>query len=499
MSEPRAPRASTEEAQFELRLLSGVHAGASISLSPGDSVTIGRSRSCDVVLHDAPFELAQLEAGEDGWLWLEPDGTRQAIRRGQGLSAGALVLTVQPRAESWSAPADLQIGWVRPGAPGLDLPDTRKTSDGSEVGAEPSTDAASIAGAQLSAPTGHGMPVDLNRPEDADVPAPPKPDRAGGRWPAQRAWMLAPGAVLVALAWFADPFLGLFRPPPADAPAVATPASPSGASQEDLLRVSGRIAAAGFNDVLRAHLRPDGRIEVSGVLESVDEQDQVIQLLSPERRWVALALLTQPEFAERVRDAARLLPDGFGAEALKGGRVRITGLLLSPDDDARARAIIEERLPQAVAIVSGLTTPADTAAQWAGELNRMGFESVKVAWQDARISIDGMIPRERAAAWELALLGFNQRYGDRLPTRVSLTLSDPAAVPVAASAAQVPLPPPRLPRIVAIQSGPLSYLLFADGVRVLPGGMVNGYRLAEIGDAELLFEDTNGVQHKVPR
>ena len=69
----------------------------------------------------------------------------------------------------------------------------------------------------------------------------------------------------------------------------------------------------------------------------------------------------------------------------------------------------------------------------------------------------------------------------------------------AASVAQPVLPPPKLPRIVAIQSGPLSYLLFADGHRVLPGGMVNGYRLAAIGDTELLFEDANGAQHRVAR
>lgn len=64
---------------------------------------------------------------------------------------------------------------------------------------------------------------------------------------------------------------------------------------------------------------------------------------------------------------------------------------------------------------------------------------------------------------------------------------------------QSALPPPKLPRIVAIQSGPLSYLLFADGHRVLPGGIVNGYRLTAIGDTELLFEDANGVQHSVTR
>jgi len=506
VNDARKVQGEVDTTPLELRLLSGVHAGASLSLSPGESLTIGRSRNCDVVLHDAPFEQARLEASAEGWIWLEPDGTRQTIPRGQGLSAGPLVLTVQPTGESWSGATDLPIAWVRPEA-----------GDGKSSGAfPPSTSAADIStdGEGLG-PNSEGAPP--ASPGDLPEAIPPVADNTAGslepvavaasqagRSPGgNRVWLLAPGAILVGLAWYAagltHPFLRMFRATPVELPVAAAPAPATGADAQDLARVVERIAAAGFNDVVRVALRPDGRIEVTGVLESVDEQDQVIQLLSPERRWLALALLTQAEFGERVRDAARLLPEGFGAEALPGGRIRMTGLVLRPEDGSRARSILEERLPQTVAMVSGLTTPEDAAAQLGGELQGLGFGSVKVAWADARISIDGMIPRERSAMWEQILLRFNQRFSDRLPARVALTLSDPAAAPIAAAATQAVLPPPKLPRIVAIQSGPLSYLLFADGHRVLPGGIVNGYRLAAISDTELVFEDANGIQHRVAR
>ena len=506
MNDARKRRGEADTTALELRLLAGVHAGASLLLSPGESLTIGRSRSCDVVVHDAPFDQARLEASAEGWLWLEPDGTQQAIPRGQGLSAGPLVLTVQSTGESWSGATELPIAWVRPEA-----------GDGNSSGVFPrDTNAADIntdgeglspnsASASPSSPSDlpeATTPVTGNTLESL-APAGVKASQAGRFLRGNRAWLLAPGAILVGLAWYAagltDPFLRLFRETSIELPVAAAPALPTGADAQDLARVVERIAAAGFNDVVRAALRADGRIEVTGVLESVDEQDQVIQLLSPERRWLALALLTQAEFAERVRDAARLLPEGFGAEALPGGRVRLTGLVLRSQDDSRARSILEERLPQTVAMVSGLTTPEDAAAQLGGELQGLGFGSVKVAWADARISIDGMIPRERAATWEQILLRFNQRFSDRLPARVALTLSDPAAAPSAAASAQPVLPPPKLPRIVAIQSGPLSYLLFADGQRVLPGGIVNGYRLAAISDTELVFEDANGASHRLAR
>lgn len=507
MSDARKSQGAVAAPPFELRLLSGVHAGASLSLSPGERLTIGRSRNCDVVLHDAPFDQARLEASSEGWVWLEPDGTQQVIPRGQGLTAGALVLTVQSAGESWSAATELPIAWTRP--------ETGSAQAG--VSSPAATEAADngVGEGGVGAPFGSAAAGTLNESPDAAslaadhageslAPVVIEAARSRSSWRGSKAWLLAPGAILVGIAWYAsgftDPLLGLFRGAPIESPVAAAPLPPAGASEQDLARVKERITAAGFNDVVRAALRRDGRIEVTGVLESVDEQDQVIQLLSPERRWVALALLTQAEFAERVRDAARVLPEGFGAEALTGGRIRLTGLVLRPDEGALARSILEERLPQTVAMVNGLSTPDDVATQLGGELQGLGFGSVKVAWSDSRISIDGTIPRERAASWEQALLGFNQRFSDRLPARVALILSDPMVAPVAAaSVAQPVLPPPKLPRIVAIQSGPLSYLLFADGHRVLPGGMVNGYRLAAIGDTELLFEDANGAQHRVAR
>lgn len=229
-----------------------------------------------------------------------------------------------------------------------------------------------------SALSGNAATAELNlSPENTSLPAdhsevsPPPVAIEGTRsrspWRGRQVWLLVPGAMLVGMAWYAsgftDPLLGLFRGPSVESPVAAAPSLPAGASELDLARVLERITAAGFNDVVRAALRRDGRIEVAGVLESVDDQDQLIQLLSPERRWLALALLTQAEFAERVRDTARLLPEGFGAEPLTGGRIRLTGLVLRPEEGALARAILEERLPQTVAMVNGLSTPDDVAAQ----------------------------------------------------------------------------------------------------------------------------------------
>ena len=55
-------------AQVELRLLAGVHAGATVSLAPGPSIPIGRSRMVDGGFPYPPVPWSPLEAsGVGGW------------------------------------------------------------------------------------------------------------------------------------------------------------------------------------------------------------------------------------------------------------------------------------------------------------------------------------------------------------------------------------------------------------------------------------------------
>ena len=486
-------------APLELRLLAGVHAGATVSLAPGQSITIGSSRSCDVVLRDAPFAEARLEAAPEGWLWFEPDGTRQALKSGYALSAGALLLTVQQSGADWMRAADTPVGWTRPvfdheGAVAAQQPEPLAVS--------PQPDAAATIELQ---PEGGASQAD----DDSRAPGEPIQTGPARQWRERltgtRGWWLAPGAVLVALAWFAggtviDPLIRALSAPPAAVQTAQQPETRPSATADDLARVIERLKEGGFHEVARASLRADGRIEVAGVLENIDEQDQLVQWLSPERRWLALSLITQSEFAERVRAAAKLLPEGFEAAAMPGGRVVLTGLAVHPDEPLRALSVLEQNLPQTGELVTNLLSPDDVAAQLNRDVRALGLASVKVAWVDSKITVDGAIPRERSATWEQMLLGFNRRYGERLPARVALSLTDPppptaSPAPILASASS----PLKLPRIVAVQSGALSYLLFADGHRVLPGGIINGYRLAAISDTELVFEDAAGTQHRIPR
>jgi type III secretion system YscD/HrpQ family protein len=470
---------------LELRLIAGLHAGASVSLAPGQSVSIGRSRTCDVVLHDAPFDEARLEAFGETWIWLEPDGTRQQLRAGGGLRAGSLVLTVDRAEAAWVGVNQISVAWNR----------------SPEAALESSLEADASSVAPESTPAAPEATIEQTLTQ---VPSPELPATKRGTL-ASRGWVLAPAVVVAGLAWVATSVW--LEPSRHDAESagsavsqdVAPAQANSTASADDLARVQQRISEAGFNDVVRAGLRADGRIEIVGVLASADEQDELIRVLSPERRLLALNLLTQSELSERLREVRRMLPEGFDARAMAGGRVALSGLNLDHADSALAQSVVERQVPQAVAIVNTLTGPGELAASLAEEARGKGFPSVTVAWTDSRLVVNGSIPRDRTSDWEQFLRALHGRFGERVPARVAISVADPVPLPSAVAVPQSPLPLPKLPRIVAVQSGAASYLLFADGLRILPGGVINGYRLTAIGDEELIFEDARGNEYRVPR
>ena len=515
-----APRDRSAGAQLEIRILDGVHAGAVVAIESGQTVSVGSLPANDVVLVDAPFDSAQLAATDEGWEWAESDPGigEHSLALGRGLKAGALSLMVSDASAPWAAASSVRIDYERPTAQsqaGARVQGDRASAVGGEAGglasdSSPGSAQADDAQRSSDAEAGSGGGDSTGSEDDAsastrsgaqalDAPvnAPGAESRANeGRRAAK--W-LGPGAVLVALAWFGGQALmrEAVDPPPV---ARADPTPSAVAGQDDLDRINALIVAAGFSDVVKVRLRDDGRIEVIGVLDSVDEQDQVMRLLSVERRLIALRLLSQAEFVERVREAARGLPGGFDATAVPGGRVMLSGMALTEVESRSASDLLSSALPEMMGLTLNVRQPADVAGQLAAQLLEKGLSDLTVNWNGTQIVISGQAPRSSQSSIESMLLAFNAGPGERLSSRASFALLD-SQVPAQASPDRPvsALPPPKLPRIVAVQSGGNSYLLFADGSRVLPGGIVNGYRLASIEDEALVFEDRDGNLHRVPR
>lgn len=87
-----------------LRILTGLHAGASADL-PAGVHTIGRDDSCDLALTDWPEAAVQLHVDADGSARLQPAGT--ALTDFEPQTFGAVVLCIGPADAAW--PADLEL------------------------------------------------------------------------------------------------------------------------------------------------------------------------------------------------------------------------------------------------------------------------------------------------------------------------------------------------------------------------------------------------------
>ena len=494
---------------LELRVLSGVHIGARALLSGQSEFTIGSRPDNDLVLRDAPFASARIILDGARWTWLESElAIEVQLVGGQALRASELLFMLDEPGARWVGAEQAEVGYERPAslaAPSEPDASVAAPADPVPDRAEPSL--ATAADLAVVSPAGESaLAAQIADPGRARRPSPWRVPSA-----LKRPAVLAPGAAVVAIAlvaWTlgADPWrrwVGDRDPTSASvAAAPATDQAVSRADEGDLDRVNLAISTAGFSDVVRASLRSDGRILVQGVVESDEEQELLLRSLLVERKWLAFGLLTQSEFRARVRELRRALPPGFEVKDLPEGRIELSGLALEAGDIEQVRALVVRELPETSAVLVNVLTPDLAVARFSSLVRELGFETLRVDWTGERMLVEGTIARASVALWEQTLLRFNSLFGDRLPTRVALSLSDPApAIAVAmpaAMAARIP-PPPKLPRIVAVQSGARSYLMFADGNRLLPGGVVNGYRLASIDDESLLFEDRTGYQHRVAR
>lgn len=502
----------TPDAGLELRVLTGLHIGARALLAGQSEFTIGSDPENDLILRDAPFESARIVLGGARWTWIEDDPAVEVLLAcGQALRVGDLLFMLDEPGAAWVGAEQARVGFERPAASGAPREPATPASEQTHSGlGQPAQDASSLeAGGGL----GPSRPADGSASSGSvgrSAQLRGEPKRQLSRF-FGRPSVLVPGAAMVAIAvaaWTlgADPWhRWLGEREPASPPVQTAPAAdqaPARADESDLERVNLAISTSGFADVVRASIRSDGRILVQGVVESDEDQELLLRSLLVERKWLAFGLLTQAEFRARVRELRRTLPPGFEIKELPEGRIDLSGLALEAGDIEQVRALVMRELPETTAVLVNVLTPDLAVARFSSLLRELGFETVRVNWTGERMVVEGSIPRPSMALWEQSLLRFNSLFGDRLPTRVALSLSDPApalavAAPVAA-AARTP-PPPKLPRIVAVQSGARAYLMFADGNRLLPGGVVNGYRLASIEDESLLFEDKTGYQHRVAR
>lgn len=445
---------------FELRVLTGTHAGARVLLPEGEQV-LGSADACDLILSDegVAAQHARLERQDDGSTvlrWQDGSLPPLVIRPGEGAVVGPVRIAVEAADTPWRTDVPIQ-------QPAPEAPDV----DGAE--AMPADDEA----AQSPAPQPVAHPAQVSHRSIASnlmlagltLLAVASIALVWWTWQRHRQAPAAPAA-MQAKAPVAS------NPTPGAAPAVAV-RDP----------VTEAVARLGLGERVQVQARPGRTPLVHASLLSDDETDQLASALLRLSPRPGLRLLS-PSDVQATIDAVLEAHAGGSGRTLSArygdGRFSLRGRVA---DDAARDALMAElakALPTVRNIDSAVQTDAQAAAAMIEDLRTQGVGGVSGDWQDGVLALKVDLSPAEVPRWERALLGAASRHP--LPFRATLNLREgPPPAPV------------RLPFTVrSVMSSEMPFVVLSDGRKLVAGATVAGWQLMEIRVDAVVFEGADG-------
>ena len=354
----------TQEA-VELRILSGVHRGAAVSLpSEGAAWSLGHAADNDVILRDAPFARATLRGESSRWHWILDEGPGAKIGSvdwpvGAGVRIGHLAMMLSRSDSGWEDPPSL--GWVIDQASAHSTPTRGQTEDPSVPGNE------ALAVSDLpesQAPLAQSEGVSI---ESAGAVQIPRRSRVA-------VWGAVAMVVIGLSVW------GLFATLTVSEKSVVGAAGPQSSS----VGASPAASAPSASDVADAALRSavqravdalqvagsirvlphtSGKAQLSGVVDSDETAEAVVRAASKVTTSLKMSLLSQAEFALRVQGLKGSLPEELALRALPWGRVEVSGTVADQATKENVQSLLLEELPMAMGIEMKVLTTQEFEAQ----------------------------------------------------------------------------------------------------------------------------------------
>ncbi len=442
---------------FELRVLMGLQAGARLSLADGRYV-LGTADAADVLLRGPRIK------GEHATLAVDGREVRIAALAGevraidgQRIAADSVLAPGQP--------VECEGVWLcidRPDAPWPDLEslvDTRRAGPGPDGAAAPMPETP-------PAPTGDTEPrpaSPVRRPERAPMPS-------------TATVIAALGAVVVVsllATWVAAPSRSPADPAKTDAGAQASV-------------VGERIRKLGLEERLVVQRAGNG-VSVTGAVADEAARDTLNRALSDLRPRPSVKVSTDEEtYAAVAPIIARTgLPARF--EAVGAGKLRLTVAAPSVDAADQLAVALREELGSSRTLETQVLTP-DKLVPALQDLAERGGLAGKVRISQAgraspHLVASGTIGKADLPAWDRVVEEFRRQFGP--------------LVRVQASFGRVPGSLPF--EVRSVVGGATPHVITAAGERVFAGGLVAGYRLVEIRDAEVVFQGDERIMLPRPR
>jgi len=467
---------------FELRVLTGTHAGASVLLPEGGQV-LGSSDDCDLILSDEGVlaQHARLEHQDDGSTvlrWLDGNLPPLVIRPGEGAVVGPVRIAVEASGTPWRTDVPIQQPAPEPGALGADGTELILSDD--DARAAPPAQATAHPAQALHRSLASNLTLaaltllavgsivlvwwtwQRNRP----VPAPTAAMQAA----AQAGAASAPNASS------------------ASAP-TATGVTPSAATATATPAVIGRdpvtetVARLNLGERVQVQPRTGQTPLVHASLLSDDDTDRLATALSRLSPRPGLRLLS-PSDVQATIDAVLEGHKGSSGRTLSAryvdGRFSVRGRVA--DESARDSLLAElaKALPTVRDIDSAVQTDAQAATAMVEDLRGQGVGGVSGAWNAGVLALQVDLSPAEVPRWERALLAAASRH--QLPFRATLNLREgPPPAPV------------RLPFTVrSVMSSEMPYVVLSDGRKLVAGATVSGWQLMEIRVDAVVFEGAEG-------
>jgi type III secretion system YscD/HrpQ family protein len=454
---------------LELRILSGMHAGARAPLQ-GEDYLLGTLDDCDFVLEDAGVQphharLSRCTAtdegcGESGWQldWVAHEGGEALLAptrlvHGTAVPIGPIVVAVDEPGAPW--PTLEQLVLV-PHAPAL----------------EPSLPAPPDTPAQHHA---WRWRLRAMSPRRVVLVLAAATLGLSGAAAALVAWPIALGGGAAAAAV------------PASAAAPA-PLAPDPAQRQAIEAVLASRGLAG-----RARIEPVGAnwLVRAPVMSDMDGEALATALSRLQPRPV-LRLPTEQELRDEVAEALpRLAGEHAGAIKLRAmgpGRLRLEGRLANAGQRDKLLGSVAEAFPQAVWDNAVLTTE-EAAAELLAELRTRGWQA-SGEWKNDALQVQVTLQQRDVPQWEQTLVAVNRTHAVPLHATMAFAQSAPTPPPAPRGVES------RLPfQLRGVVGGDMPYVLLSDGDKLSQGGVWKGWRLASISASQVVFE--NGAQRAV--
>jgi hypothetical protein len=332
---------------FELRIYSGLHAGAKVSLSGLDqTIVLGSASDNDVILRDAHFKTAQITLTENGWRWLGLDAEK-ILPWGACVKVEELVIGVAYLNSAWPEVGSLTIGW-----------EPVASADLAQHSPQPET----VVESDVSPDNALAL-----APEPKETPtflaAKAKPDRKTAKY------IVLAGLVL-GMVW-AVFLLQSPRPQPIVAESEEGVRLPTGAaaptSTDQLAMLRNAVKATGYDHHIRIVPQPEGKFQLIGVLANEAQLDELLRAASAVTRKIFPSVLIQSEFVARLNALQPQLPAGIVPQALPVGVVGIQSQADQATSVAQAKELIQRELPELVSFQITNPEPASSVAQQPSE------------------------------------------------------------------------------------------------------------------------------------